>query len=152
MTRREPSVAVGRAAVVGLLLVLVAVAAAALVIIARPGTPSLRSTNNPRDTVTASMVEPNGTLTTNGTVSLGDDLLLSVMVPNSTTPVSLHQVFDGHVYATFPWNVTATHYDYVLNSNAADPADLGVNTVYAVVTFADGTTARSNNVTMNVVQ
>ncbi|MDG7021853.1 MAG: hypothetical protein JRN07_00470 [Nitrososphaerota archaeon] len=139
--------AVGRAAAVGILLLLVAGAAAVLVVVAPR---SSRSAAN--DTVTAEMVEANGGLTTNGTLTLGQDMLLSVMVPNSTNPVSLHQVFDGHVYATFPWNVTATHYDYILNSNPADPADLGVNTVYAVVTFADGITARSNNVTMNVVQ
>lgn len=151
MRRGDSAVAVGRVALVGALLVVVG-AAAVVVIIADHGTPSPLSTTNSPDTVTAAMVEPNGTLTANGTVSLGQDLLLSVMVPNSTMPVSLHQVFDGQVYATFPWNVTATHYDYVLNSNPADPADLGVHTVYAVVTFADGTTARSNNVTMNVVR
>ena len=98
----------------------------------------------------ARAIDANGDAVTNVAYSLGQELLLSVSVPNSTSPVSLHQVFGGHAYGEFAWDVTATHYTYTIDSGPADPADVGVNQVYVLVTFADGTTARSNNVTMTV--
>ena len=100
--------------------------------------------------VVARAIDANGSLVTNATYALGQELLLSITVPDTTSPVSVHQVFSNHVYGELAWNVTATHYTYVIDSGPADPADLGVNHAYAVVTFADGTTARSNNVTMTV--
>ncbi len=100
--------------------------------------------------VVARAIDPSGNPVTNATYALGQELLLSISVPNSTAPVSLHQVFRNHVYGDLAWNVTSTHYTYVIDSGPADPSDVGVNQVYAVVTFADGSTARSNNVTMTV--
>jgi len=100
--------------------------------------------------VVARAVDVNGSLVTNAIYRLGQELLLSVTVPSSTSPVSVHQVVDGRVYGDLGWNVTATKYTYVIDSGPADPADLGVNQAYAVVTFADGSSARSNNVTMTV--
>jgi len=100
--------------------------------------------------VVARAIDANGNPVTNVTYRLGQEVLLSVTVPDSTSPVSLHQVFSGRAYGELPWNVTATHYTYTIDSAPADPADMGIHQVYAVVTFADGTTARSNNVTMTV--
>ncbi|HVC27608.1 MAG TPA: hypothetical protein VND40_05555 [Nitrososphaerales archaeon] len=100
--------------------------------------------------VVARAIEANGSLVTNVTYTLGQELLLSITVPDTTNPVSVHQVFSNRAYGELAWNVTTTHYTYVIDSGPADPADLGVNHAYAVVTFADGTTARSNNVTMTV--
>jgi hypothetical protein len=110
-----------------------------------------RSPNNSSSVVVARAIDPNGPAGIDVTYSLGQELLLSVTVQNSTSPVSLHQVFANHAYGELTWNVTSTHYTYVIDSGPADPADVGVNHVYAVVTFADGHTARSNNVTMTVI-
>ena len=98
----------------------------------------------------ARAVDANGSLVTNATYRLGQEILLSVAVPSSTSPVSVRQVINGLVYGELGWNVTATKYTYVIDSGPADPADLGVNRGYAVVTFSDGSTARSNNVTWTV--
>jgi hypothetical protein len=113
--------------------------------------PSASSTGS-NDQVSAAMVWPNGTLSANVSLTLGQEVRLSVQVPPSSDPASVHQVVNGQVYGSFDWNVTATHYDYVIDSGPADAADLGVNTAYAVVTFADGSTARSANVTYTVVR
>lgn len=100
--------------------------------------------------VVARAVAPNGSLVVGVDLILGEELLLSVTVPNDTAPVSLHRIFSDHDYGELPWNVTATHYTYVIDSGPADPTDIGVHQVYAVATFADGEVARSNNVTMTV--
>jgi hypothetical protein len=100
--------------------------------------------------VTAMMVGPDGTLSSNVTYRLGQEIRLSVAVPPGSRPLTVHQVVNGQVYGSFEWNVSATHYDYVIDSGPADGADAGVNTSYAVVTFADGSTARSADVTYSV--
>jgi len=100
--------------------------------------------------VVARAIDVNGNPVTNATYALGQELLLSITVPETENPASVHQVFSNRAYGELAWNVTATHYTYVIDSGPADPADLGVNHAYAVVTFADGTTAQSNNVTMTI--
>ncbi len=134
-----------------LVITLAAVAGGAIYIITSSSSPVARSTTSAGDIVIARMVYPNGTGAVNGTLKLGQELLLSVEVPDSAKPVAVHQVYDNRVYGSFDWNVTATHYNYVIDSGPADTSDLGVNRMYAVVVFADGTAARSNNVTIVVV-
>lgn len=147
LTARASRGAIGRMSTgVIVALVLVGAAALAATVLQTPRAPPPSS----QVQAVARAVTPAGGLTTFANYSLGQELLLSVTVPNSTAPVSLHQVFHGRTYGELAWNVTATHYTYVIDSGPADPADVGVNQVYAIVTFSDGQTARSNNVTMAV--
>ena len=144
--------AIGRVGAVGILL-LVLGGALALDVAFGSVNPSRNSTSgNSEDSVTAAMLWPNGTLTANVTLTLGQEIRLSVQVPSGSAPVSVHQVVNGQTYGSLDWNVTATHYDYVIDSGPADNTDLGVNTTHAVVVFADGSTVRSSNVTYTVVQ
>jgi hypothetical protein len=145
----EPRSAMGKASVA---IIAILVIAGALALLSQVGSDSRLSASKPISTVqvVARAIDANGNPVTNVTYRLGQEILLSVTVPNSTSPVSVHQVFSGHVYGELPWSVAATHYTYTIDSAPADPADVGVHQVYAVVTFADGTTARSNNVTMTV--
>jgi len=145
----EHRTAIGRnfAAAIAILLV---VGAVALGIASEPNTRASTVASTSSVQVVARAIDVDGNPVTNVSLKLGQELLLSVSVPTSSTPVRVHQVFRNHTYGDLPWNVTATHYTYVIDSGPADTADLGVNQVYAVVTFADGSVARSNNVTMTV--
>jgi|GEM_PF-6151963 len=145
----ESRSAIGKASVA---IIAVLVIGGALALRSQVGSDSRSSASKPTSAiqVVARAIDANGNPVTNVTYRLGQEILLSVTVPNSTSPVSVHQVFSGHAYGELPWSVTATHYTFTIDSAPADLADVGVHQVYAVVTFADGTTARSNNVTMTV--
>ena len=140
--------AVGRAAIAVVAVLVVAGALVVGVLVEPPVGSSSPSAAGSE--VVARAIDPSGEPVTNATYALGQELLLSVTVPSSTHPVAVHQVFSDHAYGELAWNVTATHFTYLIDSGPADPADVGVDHVYAVVTFADGSTARSNNVTMTV--
>lgn len=131
-------------------MIVVVIAAVASIAFLSSTSPSSTATSFASIQVVARAIAPYGSLVTGVNLTLGQELLLSVTVPNDTAPVSLHQIFSGHDYGELPWNVTATHYNYVIDSGPADSADIGVHQVYAVVTFADGLVARSNNVTMTI--
>jgi hypothetical protein len=135
---------------VAALVIVVVIAAVASIEFLSSASPSSTATSFASIQVVARAVAPNGSLATSVNLTLGQRLLLSVTVPNDTAPFSLHQIFSGHDYGELPWNVTATQYTFVINSGPADTTDIGVHQVYAVVTFADGSVARSNNVTMTV--
>ena len=66
--------------------------------------------------VVARAVDANGSLSTSATYRLGQEILLSVAVPSSTSPVSVHQVINGLAYGELGWNVTATLHTYVIDS------------------------------------
>ncbi|HEV2390402.1 MAG TPA: hypothetical protein VGS04_06725 [Nitrososphaerales archaeon] len=132
------------------LVIAVVIAAVASIEFFGSVSPPSRTTSFASIQVVTRAVAPNGSLVTSVNLTLGQELLLSVTVPNGTAPVSLHQIFSGHDYGELPWNVNTTHYTYVIDSGPSDTTDIGVHQVYAVVTFADGSVARSNNVTMTV--
>ena len=141
--------AVGRASV-AVIVILVIGGAVAVGAVVESNNHSSTTTTYSSVQVVVRVIDANGNPVTNATLRIGQELLLSVSVPNSTLPVSLHQVFRGHTYGELSWNVASTHYTYVIDSGPADVSDLGVDQVYALVTFADGSVARSNNVTMTV--
>ncbi len=131
------------------ILVIIGALAAALALTGASSTKTLSTSSSIQ--VEARAIDASGNPVTNATYRLGQELLLSVTVPSTTSPVSVHQVINGRVFGELGWNVTATKHTYVIDSGPADPADLGVNHAYAIVTFADGSSARSNNVTWTVV-
>lgn len=139
-----------KSAAVAALVIVVVIAAVGSIELFRSACPPSRATSFASIQVVTRAVAPNGSLVTSVNLTLGQELILSVTVPNDTTPVSLHQIFSGHDYGELPWNLTATHYTYVIDSGPADATDIGTHQVYAVVKFADGSIARSNNVTMIV--
>jgi len=145
--RRRGSLARARAALLAILII-VGASGAALALTGASSTKTLSTSSSVQ--VVARAIDASGNAVTNASYRLGQELLLSVTVPSSTSPVSVHQVINGRVYGELGWNVTATKYVYVIDSGPADPADLGVNQAYALVTFADGSSARSNNVTWTV--
>lgn len=78
-----------------------------------------------------------------------DERMLSVQVPAGSQPASV-QAFrtnpNGSVTQgnRFAWNLTSTSYNYIMNN--AKPLVPGNYSVYAIVTFADGTQSKSNSV------
>jgi hypothetical protein len=83
-----------------------------------------------------------------------NDRILSVQVPAGSRPTSI-QAFrtnpDGSLTQgnLFTWNVTSTSYNYIMsNVNLLAP---GKYSVYAIVTFADGTQSKSNSVSFMVM-
>ncbi len=142
-------VAIGTAAfvVIGVLII----AGAAAVVIELVGNhPASTTTTRGPVTARAMAIDPKGNYVTNATLRLGDEMRLSVTVTNGTEPIAVHMVFNGNVYPDLPWNVNATHYNFIIDSGPADAADVGVNAVYAVVSFQDGGLVQSNGVTITV--
>jgi hypothetical protein len=78
-----------------------------------------------------------------------NDRILSVQAPAGSHPSSVQafrtnpngSVTQGNL---FTWNVTSTSYNYIMSNPNLLP--LGNYSVYAIVTFADGTQSRSNSV------
>jgi len=152
MTIYKPRIAIGTTAVVIIGIIVIAVAAAVAIGFASTRSGASTSTVQTPVTVTASAIEVNGPAATNATYKIGDELKLSVTVTSGTSPISVHEVYNGITYPEHAWNVNATHYNYVIDSGPADTTDLGAHTIYAVVTFEDGSTVQSNNVTWTVTQ
>jgi len=140
---------VGTAAFVVIGVVVIAGGAALAITMAsiRPET-----TTAPRGPVTVYLraMDGTGNYVTNATMKIGDELKLIVTVPDWTSPIAVHQVVSGRVDGDLAWNVNATGHSYVIDSGPSDDTDLGVNVVYAVVAFTDGSAVKSNDVTMTV--
>jgi len=98
-------------------------------------------------TVVGHFILPDGTYTqTNVSYNIGDDIRFSTIVPSTSSPVSIHGVVDGAAGNEFPWDVSATQYNYIIDRGAATQADVGSHEVWTVVKFADGTTGESNHI------
>jgi hypothetical protein len=85
---------------------------------------------------------------TNATYDVGNDIQLSTIVPSGTDPVSIQGFSDGTPEAVLNWNVAETGYNYIIDGGAA--TQVGNNTLYTKVTFADGNVVESNNVYITV--
>lgn len=133
------------------IIIIAAAAAAVLEIAAITGQGSVITTVV-QDSAVVRAIDVNGNAVTNATYKIGDGLKLLVTVPSGTNPIAVHQVFNGQVFKDLAWNVTLTHYSYTIDSGPADTGDLGVNSVYAVVAFADNNIVYSNTVTMTVTK
>ena len=83
--------------------------------------------------------------TTTPTYAPGQTMLGNVTVPSSYNPVSVQAFVGGNPGSVHPWSISATGYTYTIDFGAADFA-AGTYPVYAVVTFADGSTATTNTV------
>lgn len=83
--------------------------------------------------------------TTTPTYAPGQTMQGNVTVPSSYSPVSVQAFVSGNPGSVHPWSVAATGFTYGIDFGPADfPA--GTYPVYAVVTFADGSTATTNAV------
>ena len=101
--------------------------------------------------VTAALIAPDGSYETSGVqYPAGSTRQISTVVPNTTTPLTVQAIrtnpdgtqTDGVVE---DWNIALTGYNYIISSNLVIPA--GDYSVYTIVTFAGGATARSNTCT-----
>ncbi len=96
-------------------------------------------------------VNSTGRYTNRVSYNSGAEVKVEVSVPNTTHPASLVVVLDGVKQSPKAWDVNSTGYVYVLDFGGAGFApeiDYGTHTTYSTVTFADGTTATSNTITM----
>lgn len=143
-------IALGTVAFMIVGIVVIAAAAAAVIEIATITGRGSVITTVVQDSAVARAIDVNGNAVTNATYKIGDELKLLITVPSGTNPIAVHQVFSGRVYLDKAWNVTLTKYSYTLDSGPADTADLGANSVYVVVAFADNAIVQSNTVTMTV--
>jgi hypothetical protein len=88
----------------------------------------------------------------------GQDVSVRVSVPDSLTPTMIDTVFDGNPQNANPWDVNSTGHTYVLGFGGAGQTVLTacpnpqpcLHDFYAIVTFADGSTATSNVVYITV--
>jgi archaellin len=142
--------ALGTVGIIVVGVIVIAVAAAAAIELA--GTRTTNTTTLGPITAGARAIDAKGNYVSNATLKIGDELKLSVTVTNGSDPIAVHMVYNGNVYPDHPWNVNATHYNYIIDSGPADQTDLGVNAAYAVVSFQDGTLLRTNNVTLTVTR
>ncbi len=73
-----------------------------------------------------------------------EEMRLSTIVPNNTSPVSVQAVINGKWDKMLPWEANVTGYDYIIDlGQAFNP---GSYSVYTVVTLSDGIKYASNNV------
>jgi hypothetical protein len=98
---------------------------------------------------TACLVDPSGGCGPDVTLTPGQTMELAVTVPSTSQPVSVQAVINGSPAGVHPWNVTQTGYTYTIDfGGAAD--DPSTNSLYAIVTYADGTTSTTNTVTLTI--
>ncbi len=102
----------------------------------------------PRPRPLAAWVGMSGQYVSKITFNPYDEMRLSIIVPNDTSPVSVQAVINGKWDKPFSWDVNVTGYGYIIDLGqaftvAAMPGDYSV---YAVVTFSDGIKSASNNV------
>ncbi len=83
--------------------------------------------------------------TTTPTYAPGQTMLGNVTVPSSYNPVSVQAFVGSQAGSVHPWSVATTGFTYGIDFGPADFA-AGTYPVYAVVTFADGSTATTNTV------
>ena len=103
-------------------------------------------------TAVLKQLDENGTYVTNASIKVGDEMKASITVPRGTDPISVHLVLNGTAFPEHAWIVNATGYTYIADSGAANTINVGVSTIYAVVTFNDGSTVQSNNITLTVTK
>ena len=87
----------------------------------------------------------------------GEDIKITVTVPDSLTPIAIQTMFDGNPANSpatpNPWDVNSSGHTYVLDYGPAGESGLtasGTHDVYAIVTFSDNSTATSNVVYFTV--
>ncbi len=96
----------------------------------------------------AAWVDVSGNYVSRITFNPYDEMRLSIIVPNNTSPVSVQAVINGKWDKAYSWDVNATGHGYIIELGqaftiATMPGDYSV---YAVVTFSDGIKSASNNV------
>jgi len=101
--------------------------------------------------VVANAILPDGTYTTNATYNMGQDVRVSTVVPSNTYPVSVQAVINGTPASVHPWSVAETGYNYIIDFGTAASQVIGSYDVYTIVTFADGSTATSNHVSITII-
>jgi hypothetical protein len=101
--------------------------------------------------VVANAILPDGTYTTVATYSMGQDVRVSTIVPSNTYPVSVQAVINGTPASVHPWYVSQTGYNYIIDFGTAASQVIGSYDVYTIVTFADGSTATSNHVSITII-
>ena len=98
----------------------------------------------------ANIISPSGVYATNVTYAAGQDMRMSTIVPNVTTPVSVQAFVNGTAGNVHPWNTGFTGWNYVIDFGAA-PNLPGKYYVYTITTFGDGSTVRSNTDTVRIL-
>jgi hypothetical protein len=107
--------------------------------------------------VAAGVACPDGHLGTILHYKYGDPINIMVVVPEDLTPTAIQTMYDGNPNNSggtpTPWDVKSTGHTYVLGYGPAGESTLtvsGTHNVYAIVTFADNSTATSNVVYFTV--
>ena len=108
--------------------------------------PDLQAQVRPRPV--AAWIDMSGRYVSKTTFNPYDEMRLSTIVPNNTSPVSVEAVINGKPDKLFPWDVNVTGYAYIIDLGRAFTLAVmpGDYSVYTVVTFSDGNKSASNNV------
>jgi len=108
-------------------------------------------------TVKAYFIDPvTGAYVTSDTIQVGQNMSVSVQVPQTSSPVSVQDFVKAPGSSTYtpgavhPWSVSQTGYNYIIQFGPA-PNMPGLYDIYTVVTFADGSTSTSNHIGLTVV-
>jgi hypothetical protein len=86
----------------------------------------------------------------NVTYAVGQDMRMSIIVPSTTSPVSVQASVNGAPMGVHPWDTGATGQNYVIDFGAA-PNLLGRYYVNTITTFKDGSTVESSTDVVKIV-
>jgi hypothetical protein len=107
-------------------------------------------------TVKAYFIDPvTGAYVTSDTIQVGQNMSVSVQVPQTSSPVSVQDFVKNPGSSTYipgavhPWSVSQTGYNYIIQFGPA-PDMPGLYDIYTVVTFADGSTSTSNHIALTI--
>ena len=99
---------------------------------------------------TMCFVTPAAGCTTTPTYTSDQTMQAQVTVPSSYNPVSVQAFVSGNPGSVHPWSIATTGFTYGIDFGPADFA-AGTYPVYAIVTFADGSTATTNTVPVAIL-
>jgi hypothetical protein len=100
--------------------------------------------------VSACLVSPSQSCVTSLTLRPGNPVELAVTAANGKTPISVQATIDGTPASVHPWSVTETGYTYTINFGSASSTQVGSHSLYATVTFSDGSTSTTNTVSLTI--
>ena len=100
--------------------------------------------------VHANFVPPSGVYAENVNYTVGQEMLMSSIVPTIVPPVSVQAYINGTSGKVHPWDTTATGSNYIIDFGAA-PNLPGKYYVYTVTIFGDGSTVRSSTDAVEIV-
>ncbi len=96
-------------------------------------------------------VPPSGACSPSVTYSAGDAMLANVTAPAGSPPVSVQAFINGVGASVHPWSVAATGLVYQIDfGDVTTSTPTGVTPVYAVVTFANGSTMTTNTCSVTI--